>query len=581
MTNTNVTASYQTVEYNKFVELDHSVFPPISVIRVQYPDQSQAFPQNYNVQPVSSVDVYPKYGVLTHITNPDDISISLSAGQVNVELEDIEALLTANNAFTLLQSFQLSGITAYVDDLEKNTFDTASACDDIYWQTVRLNSQTEILTANSYFGTSNNNPLFVTSTQAYPNVVSYADTPNLDAFGRLRVSQPITLFDSKTIYNKERYFWNSRQKDATEIFLTNDSSRFAIITAANGYYVKETYRCFQYQPGKSQLCLVTGVLSAETDIVKRVGLFTALSSNNYSDKTIGIYFQAASAAGLTNRQSYAWVINNDSNHTPPQSATQDLWNLDKMDGTGPSGITIDFTKSQIFVFDYEWLGVGRVRCGFNINGITYYCHQFLHANNITGTYMTQPNLPLRAEIRSVGASSGSMKTICASIMSEGGADAPTFVTRSVSTSAIANVGTNNRRGILGVRLNPERPNGTNDIIDISTVCDTGNAATTGPYRVELVFRPLPAQGVTWVSTNNGSNMQYAVATSGVIITGGNTAVAEFAANNSSVNLSKPQYDKTLKLGRDLDGVPDELWLVVTPLVAINGIYGAITFAEAD
>ena len=94
MSDSSVVVPYQTAEYSKFIQLDQSTYPAVSVVRSYYPDQSQAFPENYNTQPVSSVDIYPKYGVLSYITNPDDISVSLSAGQVNVELDEIEALIT-------------------------------------------------------------------------------------------------------------------------------------------------------------------------------------------------------------------------------------------------------------------------------------------------------------------------------------------------------------------------------------------------------------------------------------------------------------------------------------------------------
>jgi hypothetical protein len=96
--NSNVVKNYQTAEYGKFVELvDSSQFPPVSVIRLSYPDTSSAFPSNSGLGPLSSVDIYPKYAVLTHISNPEDISISLSAGNININLEDVEELVYEAN----------------------------------------------------------------------------------------------------------------------------------------------------------------------------------------------------------------------------------------------------------------------------------------------------------------------------------------------------------------------------------------------------------------------------------------------------------------------------------------------------
>jgi hypothetical protein len=100
------------------------------------------------------------------------------------------------------------------------------------------------------------------------------------------------------------------------------------------------------------------------------------------------------------------------------------WNGDKLDGTGPSGITLDLTKTQILFFDVEWLGVGNVRCGFIINGQSIICHTFQNANIGTTVYMQTATLPLRYEITNTGAtaSSSTLTMICATVISEGGYD---------------------------------------------------------------------------------------------------------------------------------------------------------------
>jgi hypothetical protein len=57
--------SYQTAEYAKFVQLNgNTAYPPVSVVRWSYPDNSSAFPSNSSLPSVSSVDIYPKYAVL-------------------------------------------------------------------------------------------------------------------------------------------------------------------------------------------------------------------------------------------------------------------------------------------------------------------------------------------------------------------------------------------------------------------------------------------------------------------------------------------------------------------------------------
>jgi hypothetical protein len=499
----------------------------------------------------------------SYITNFEDFVVTLSAGNVDigaVELKDWNSNVRADVA----SANGYNALRVLTQDLESSEDDVSIG--DRQGNFVSVNPNTSSLNVHI---TNNSTPF------------SFGDTPNLDAFGRLRVSQPTTIFDSKSLYDKGRFFWNFRQQNADEIFLVNDSSREARILNQNGYFVKETYRRFPYQPGKSQLLLFTGILNAENDVLKRVGLFTSLSGNNYTDKTEGIYFQSYKTNILTDKQSYAWVINNNTNLVPSQSATQENWNLDKMDGTGPSGITLDFSKSQIFIIDFEWLGVGRVRCGFNINGITYYCHQFLNANNINGTYITNPNLPIRAEIRSMGAFSGSMKTICASIMSEGGEDNPSFVTRSISLSAALNPAISNRRGMLGVRLNPQRTNGAVEIVDIKIFPQINQQNTFSPFKWELVMRPSPAIGRIWNDISNNSNVQYAYGDIDLQITGGEIVASGFGSRETVISLDLPIYEKCLKLGKDLDGIPDELWIVMTPIVDNQPTWCSITVAESD
>jgi hypothetical protein len=151
MINTNVTRNYQTAEYGKFIEFDGDArYPAVSVTRLSYPDTTSAFPGNSAAKPLSSVDIYPKYGVLSYIANPEDISFTvyLSAENVSVELgeieKDIHNVVALCNTMTA-QNLELNG---YVDDLEKNTFDTASAIDDVYYELVKTNTLLNTVTAN-------------------------------------------------------------------------------------------------------------------------------------------------------------------------------------------------------------------------------------------------------------------------------------------------------------------------------------------------------------------------------------------------------------------------------------------------
>lgn len=81
---------------------------------------------------------------------------------------------------------------------------------------------------------------------------------------------------------------------------------------------------------------------------------------------------------------------------------QSSWNLDKCDGTGPSGFNIDLTKMQMFYIDYSWYGAGFIRWGFRgPDGNVIYCHKIPNNNVNTEAYMRSGNLPARYESESL------------------------------------------------------------------------------------------------------------------------------------------------------------------------------------
>lgn len=234
--------------------------------------------------------------------------------------------------------------------------------------------------------------------------------PQLDAFNRLRTSQPFTILDIKHTpglgYND--ILVDYLNSDSGSYLLDQDASCINMeVGPGSGTVIAQSRRYITYQPGKSLLILLTGVLNAnsnETNVISRIGYF---------DENNGYFFQWNNGVLSIIERSY---ISGSPIDTPVVQAN---WNVDKLNGTGKSGVNLDISKTQIFIFDLEWLGVGTVRAGVVVNGIIYYCHQFNHANSLSNVYMTTANLPLRYEIRSTGGS-GTLRKICCSAISEGG-----------------------------------------------------------------------------------------------------------------------------------------------------------------
>jgi len=251
---------------------------------------------------------------------------------------------------------------------------------------------------------------------SYFNGITIRDGANLDAFSRLRVSTPVTLFESTFRYDLSPLQYEPITSSGSIAHDAANSSADFSISSATGLAAMQSYRWIKYQPGKSQMVFITFVLgTAAADVTRRVGLFNATNSGAVVTIVDGILLEQTGASTVNLR-----VVN--SGTQADETIAQTAWNLDKLDGTGPSGITLDLSKSQILVIDFQWLGVGRVRVGFDIGGSVVYAHQFNHANSVTDVYMQSATLPVRAELTTTANVSATMTFICASVVSEGGQD---------------------------------------------------------------------------------------------------------------------------------------------------------------
>jgi hypothetical protein len=231
-----------------------------------------------------------------------------------------------------------------------------------------------------------------------------------DAFGRLRVSEAFTLGDYKHTYGIDPNFRDTLSNGGTVTHLTNQAAaRLTTTNNTSSRAIHQTKMYHNYMPGKSQLIKSTiNFYSATANVTKRTG---------YYDDLNGIYFEQTGTGEL------AFVIRTDTSGTASDArrAIQSSWNKDRCDGTGPSGFNLDITKTQIFFTDFQWLGVGRVRCGFVHDGQTIVAHEFYNSNNLPTVYMSNPNLPIRCEILNTGTTAGGyFDQICSTVISEGG-----------------------------------------------------------------------------------------------------------------------------------------------------------------
>jgi hypothetical protein len=382
-----------------------------------------------------------------------------------------------------------------------------------------------------------------------------------DAFGRLRVSNPYTLFDGGNRYFDNTYKWDQVDTGAiTSSFLPNESS-ILMSGAGAGSAIRQTKQVFSYQPGKSLLVLLTFVMNTPTaGVTQRAGYFGAEN---------GVYFEVAGTTKNLVIRKYTSGSVDDTT----EKFSQSLWNGDKLDGTGASGITLDVTKAQIFWTDIEWLGVGTVRCGFVVNGQFIVCHSFHHANILNKVYMTSATLPLRYELISTGPAAA-MRAICSTVMSEGGYSNRSF-TRAIGTALTGkNLSDTAYRPLVCLRMKSTAL----DSIVVPTAFDVfGLQQAAFVYRI--ILNPT-LTGASWTSAGTDSTVEYDI--SATALSGGKVITqGVFVGSNKggSAQVSSNEIDFSQQLGRTIAGVSDIWCLAAIATTNNDDAVGVVNWQE--
>ena len=400
-----------------------------------------------------------------------------------------------------------------------------------------------------------------------------------DAFGRMRVSNPLTLFDSSNRY-RDNGLWNtSTASGGTSTFNINQGLVDLFVDTTNGSQVlRETTKVFSYQPGKSLLVFNTFVLApSQNNLRQRVGYFGAQN---------GIYLQLENVAGrpalsFVERSLVTGAVTETliSQTGGVYGAGDTGWNVDKLDGTGPSGVTLDPTQAQILFTDIEWLGVGTVRLGFVIDGNFILCHKFNHANLIASTYITTASLPLRIEITNTGvtAAASRLKQICSTVISEGGYELrgaqqavgiPITAPRSLATAGTF-------YPIVSIKLSTSYLDAI-VILTALSIMGTG----TGIYNWKIIATGTTTGG-SWLPASATSAVEYNI--SGTSFSGGRTLASGFLTSTAQASVNLDILKEALfsfQLERNsFTSTSFELTLVVSASTNTELIYASMDWEE--
>lgn len=409
-----------------------------------------------------------------------------------------------------------------------------------------------------------------------PVSVAFADGVGIDPFGRQRISSPqlrlSTIFDTG---KRENYWSELAVGTGLAVHLPNEYSIRMQVSLTNDEVIRQTKEYFVYRAGQGQLILATFKFDTpETNLIQEVG---------YYDANDGIFLQ-------TQDETISMVKRTSTSGSPVDTKIeQPDWNIDPLDGTGPSGITLDLTKTQILVIDFQWLGVGRVRTGFDIDGVIVPVHQFLHANVLTEAYMKTPKLPVRYRIKAAGLLSGTrhMKQICSTVIREGMSDEPNTA-REVDTGLTSKTVSTVWQTIVGIRLKALNNRATLKIIGSTYM----NESTLTAVEFGVVVNPGGTGAAVWTdSTQSGSVFQLSRSVLSIsvnVLTGDITAGVALPLGEyigSSVGSARgttvsTKISETLALGADVAGTTlDECWIVARAFSGTAATRGILKFEE--
>ena len=385
-----------------------------------------------------------------------------------------------------------------------------------------------------------------------------------DAFGRLRVSNPLTIFDSKSIMSKNNLFDESTANGGTVTYTANKSTvNLNVTEAAGSTTIRQSKRVMSYQPGKSLLIFNTFVMNAQTENLKqKVGLF---DGNN------GIFFQDTGTGYQIVRRTYT------SGAAVDTEVNQSAWNGDKLNGTGPSGFTLNAATSNILFIDIEWLGVGSVRVGFVINGKLITAHTFYNANNLTTVYMQTANLPIRYEINRNGtlaAGTYTLQQICSSGISEGGYQ-PEGILESVGTASLGGVNLTTAGtfyNLATIKIKANRPYAV--IVPNGFVA---SAVSNSDFEVELRQNATPSTPFSYTSYSD--NIEYDL-TGTTTITGGTIVGRTYLSGKGvSIETFGDGLNFQYQIGQTIAGVSDTLTLCARGAANNDDIIGLIKWFD--
>ena len=391
---------------------------------------------------------------------------------------------------------------------------------------------------------------------------------SFDAFNRLRVSNPYNQFAGFNEYKINPFNFVTHTVGtgtATHSTTTKNVTLSTGGTVSGARAVLQSRLYFRYVPGKSLFPMLTFVMGSAppSNCAKRA---------MYGDDNngIGVEWTITGVRFIKRSNTTGSVV--------VTNVEQASWSVDPLNGAGPSGLTLDLTKGQIFWMDLQFLGMGTVRFGFEINGVPYLCHTMHHANlTATQPYIATANLPVRWEIVNTGTAgaSASMECCCAKVDSEGGFEVP-GIQYSASRGATGLSTTTTLKPLISIRPGPTFNGITNRGWIVPQAAKMVTVGTSIHYW-ELIWNAT-LTGASWAAVNTNAMGQYDVTASAVSLGSGVVVDSGYIDPASGAGADTGSFFAGRPLVNSFDGTtPDTLTLAIRTISGTDDAYGSISW----
>ena len=380
------------------------------------------------------------------------------------------------------------------------------------------------------------------------------------------VSTPFTdifrVFEFNFSNGDNKLFWYESLTGAgTSSINSNEACLTLTNTTASGDKVTRQTQRHLYQIAVSQTITLGMLVGAKkTNVKQRWGSF---------DERDGFFFEQDSTNLKIVIRTYA------TGSAVDTAVNQSAWSVDKLDGTGTSGITLDTSKINNYIINYVWDGGLFVRYGIVSNGIVYYCHKIDATNIDTAPEVTRPNLPIRAELENTGAaaSSTSMKIYAVSNHASSPSSG-TGVLRAIDLGVTGRTTTGTLTPIMALRLKSANYRGIVSVKSINLALGTNQVV----YYVVYYNPSLTAASFTAVP---GTNTLTEYDISATAISGGDIILSGYTDGSSGGNNVSPvDITGDLKLSSNIAGTTDIVCLAAQKVSGTSPTtYASMLFAE--